>query len=156
LNGRSNVQKLFSRGIASNENRSPKWTLSTYKFISCLPQLYIVGVVASLIVFYQGADGLRTEEDGMTNTKWGAKELERTSRTKISQLLSACGLNCGWCPYFVMTKDELKCPGCWEREKCIVRDCVKEKRLKLCSDCDSFPCHNFLQGPRCIIERCVF
>ncbi len=156
MSGWSNIQKLFFRGMASNENRSPKWTLSTYKFISCLPQLYYRW--SSRETYCVLSRGRRAEDRRGWNDwyRLGCKELERTSRTKISELLSACGLNCGWCPYFVMTTDELKCPGCWEREKCIVRDCVKEKRLKLCSDCDSFPCHNFLQGPRCIIERSVF
>lgn len=58
----------------------------------------------------------------------------------ISVLLAPCGLYCGWCPYYVQGTKEFKCPGCWEREKCGVRDCAKSKGLKLCTYCSSFPC----------------
>ena len=59
----------------------------------------------------------------------------------ISILLAPCGLYCGWCPYYIQGTEKFKCPGCWERkDECSIRDCAKDKGLKLCTYCSSFPC----------------
>jgi len=79
------------------------------------------------------------------------------SKVEISKLLSPCGLNCAWCVYRKIEKiNESGCPGCWEREKCPIRDCAREKGLELCDNCASFPCYTFLQGYQCMKEHYVF
>ncbi|RLI20550.1 hypothetical protein DRO54_06035 [Candidatus Bathyarchaeota archaeon] len=55
-------------------------------------------------------------------------------------LVAACGLFCGWCPFYLVGSEEFKCGGCWSREKCAIRDCAKEKGLKICTYCKEFPC----------------
>jgi hypothetical protein len=64
------------------------------------------------------------------------------TRVKMShdELLGPCGLNCGWCPFYIKGSPQLKCGGCWSREKCGIRDCAKNKGLKICTYCQEFPC----------------
>ncbi len=56
------------------------------------------------------------------------------------ELIAACGLYCGWCPFYVAGSKEFKCNGCWSREKCKIRDCARERGLKICTYCPEFPC----------------
>ena len=68
-----------------------------------------------------------------------------------------CGLNCSWCVYLKIEKgDESGCPGCWEKEKCAIRDCAKEEGRELCLNCNSFPCYVVSQGYQCVQEHCTF
>jgi len=64
---------------------------------------------------------------------------------EISLLLAPCGLYCGWCPYYVQGTEDFQCSSCWKREKCPIRDCAREKELKLCTYCSSFPCDKLSQ-----------
>ncbi len=56
------------------------------------------------------------------------------------ELIGACGLYCGWCPYYLIGTEEFKCGGCWSREKCGIRDCAARKGLRICTCCPEFPC----------------
>jgi len=56
------------------------------------------------------------------------------------KLIAPCGLYCGWCPFYVFDLKDFKCPGCWMREECAIRDCAADKGLKLCTFCENFPC----------------
>lgn len=65
-----------------------------------------------------------------------------------------CGLNCGWCIYKRMEGiGECGCPGCFERERCCIRDCSERNECPTCEECASFPCYTFLQGYECMRER---
>jgi hypothetical protein len=71
--------------------------------------------------------------------------------------LSPCGLNCDWCVYHKMEEvTGSGCPGCFEREKCQIRDCACEEGRGMCDGCDSHPCSTFLQGYECMKEHHVF
>jgi len=56
------------------------------------------------------------------------------------KLIGACGLYCGWCPYYIVGTKEFKCEGCWSREKCEIRDCATSRGIKICTFCPEFPC----------------
>jgi len=56
------------------------------------------------------------------------------------ELLGPCGLNCGWCPFYLKGTPQFTCKGCWRREKCEIRDCAKSRNLKICTYCLKFPC----------------
>jgi len=56
------------------------------------------------------------------------------------ELIGACGLYCGWCPYYITGTEEFKCGGCWSREKCGIRDCAAGRGIKVCTFCPEFPC----------------
>ena len=60
-------------------------------------------------------------------------------------LVAACGLYCGWCPFYLVGCEEFKCGGCWSRDKCAIRDCAKEKGLKICTYCQEFPCQKLYE-----------
>jgi hypothetical protein len=60
--------------------------------------------------------------------------------TLDDDLIGPCGLCCGWCPFYSVGTKEFTCKGCWSREKCTIRDCAKNKGLKLCTFCQDFPC----------------
>jgi hypothetical protein len=53
-----------------------------------------------------------------------------------------CGIFCGWCPYYLKGTYEFRCPGCWEKDECPVRDCAREELVSLCTHCKAFPCDN--------------
>ena len=58
-------------------------------------------------------------------------------------LLGKCGFYCGACPTF--TKDG--CKGCMEEHNegdCYSRDCVLEKGIQFCGECEKFPCDTIL------------
>ena len=56
------------------------------------------------------------------------------------KLVGACGLYCGWCPYYVAGTEEFRCGGCWTREECRIRNCASERGLRVCTFCPEFPC----------------
>ena len=81
------------------------------------------------------------------------------------RLTAPCGLDCFNCELFVtnlteklsmiihkklgIPVDEIPCKGCWEqngnhfhlpKQGCATLDCVKDKGVTLCSECDQFPC----------------
>jgi hypothetical protein len=58
------------------------------------------------------------------------------------ELLAPCGLNCGWCPFYLKGTPQYKCKGCWNCEKCEmgIRDCAKARNPKICTYCREFPC----------------
>lgn len=55
---------------------------------------------------------------------------------------SRCGILCSRCEY----KDQMGCAGCIQIKKpfwgegCPVKDCVEQRGLKHCGECESFPC----------------
>ncbi len=66
--------------------------------------------------------------------------LHKTSIELRGELIGACGIYCGWCPYYIIGTKEFKCGGCWTREKCEIRDCAASKGIKICTFCHEFPC----------------
>jgi hypothetical protein len=71
--------------------------------------------------------------------------------------LNPCGLNCEWCVYHKMEEvTGSGCPGCFEREKCQIRDCAYEEGRESCEGCGSYPCSTFLQGYECMKEHYAF
>jgi hypothetical protein len=72
-----------------------------------------------------------------------------------SKLISRCGLWCGACKTYLLTKKNLlgerglkrECHGCWIRDKnCsfIKKDCslLRKNKIDFCYECESFPCEN--------------
>ena len=55
--------------------------------------------------------------------------LHKTSIELREELIGACGIYCGWCPYYIIGTKEFKCGGCWTREKCEIRDCAASKGM---------------------------
>ncbi len=60
--------------------------------------------------------------------------------TVKEELIASCGLYCGWCPFYLFESKEFTCMGCWSREKCDIRDCARDKGLRICTYCPEFPC----------------
>ncbi|MFP4459366.1 MAG: DUF3795 domain-containing protein [Candidatus Zixiibacteriota bacterium] len=50
--------------------------------------------------------------------------------------VSACGLFCERCPKLLKGH----CSGCAPNPVCPLPECAKEKGVKICFDCDDFPC----------------
>jgi len=77
----------------------------------------------------------------MNKLKYGYKEKRVMAKVTVKEeLIAPCGLYCGWCPFYLAGSKEFKCKGCWSREKCSIRDCAKNKGLKICTYCPEFPC----------------
>ena len=55
---------------------------------------------------------------------------------------SRCGIKCNSCEY----KDQMGCAGCIHIKKpfwgeaCPIKDCVEQKQLTHCGECEAFPC----------------
>ncbi len=69
--------------------------------------------------------------------------------TLDDSLLAPCGMNCGVCYMHVAPKKYGKaCQGCLEDDtnkprhcrKCKIRDCVSDKGILHCYQCDNLPC----------------
>lgn len=61
-------------------------------------------------------------------------------------LLGKCGFYCGACPTFIKGG----CQGCMEEHgkgDCYSRDCVLEKGIRCCGECEGFPCDTILTRP---------
>ncbi|MGM9658958.1 MAG: DUF3795 domain-containing protein [Eubacteriales bacterium] len=61
--------------------------------------------------------------------------------------IGKCGFCCGACPTYISGE----CRGCEDEHTsgdCFTRDCVKEKKLTFCGECDSFPCDTIMTKPR--------
>jgi len=61
-------------------------------------------------------------------------------RTLVSDVdqIAACGLYCGACKRYLAEK----CPGCKNHTKaswCKVRSCCKERGIRSCADCKTYP-----------------
>ncbi len=63
--------------------------------------------------------------------------------------LGCCGLDCGLCPSYY-TDGPSRCPGCCGEDffekhpSCsFITCCVKKKGLKVCAQCEDFPCTKF-------------
>ncbi len=63
--------------------------------------------------------------------------------------IGCCGLDCGLCPKY-HTVGGSKCPGCYgsgfltKHPSCgYITCCVKKKKLKVCAQCNVFPCSRF-------------
>ncbi len=66
------------------------------------------------------------------------------------KILGKCGFYCGACPTFLSGN----CKGCvLEHEKgdCFSRDCVIEKEIRFCGECEKFPCETILTKPKCTV-----
>ena len=62
------------------------------------------------------------------------------------RLLGRCGFYCGACPTYLKGG----CPGCEEAHvtgDCFTRDCVKERGLDFCGQCQHFPCDTITTRP---------
>ena len=63
-------------------------------------------------------------------------------------LLSACGLNCGLCPYF-HTIGNSKCDGCGGENfnekhcSCSIINCNQRKGIEFCYFCEEYPCKKY-------------
>jgi hypothetical protein len=70
-----------------------------------------------------------------------------------SSLIAPCGMNCGIC--IAHLRDKKKCPGCNGIDvnkpahclKCRIKSCemLQESKLKLCYECNKFPCTRMKQ-----------
>ena len=55
---------------------------------------------------------------------------------------SRCGIRCNSCEY----KEQMGCAGCIHIKKpfwgeaCPIKDCVEQKQLMHCGECEAFPC----------------
>jgi len=59
----------------------------------------------------------------------------------VPELVSVCGLYCGFCPAF----RRKKCPSCFEvnqkaKKSCAMYRCVLGRNLQTCFLCEEFPC----------------
>ncbi len=93
------------------------------------------------------------------------------------ELLAPCGLYCGVCSIMIADRDnndkfknalvnlykpmtkiieDIKCKGCMADnpedifmycKQCSIRECVKEKEIEGCHQCDDFPCWRIKQFP---------
>ena len=67
----------------------------------------------------------------------------------VKSTLTACGLDCGSCPWHQGKMPQI-CPGCEEVDgrpfcgSCATYDCVKTKKIEHCGLCDEFPCEDFM------------
>lgn len=62
------------------------------------------------------------------------------------KLLGKCGFYCGACPTYIKGG----CRGCEEEHTtgdCFTNDCVKEKKLNFCGECENFPCDTIMTEP---------
>ena len=62
------------------------------------------------------------------------------------KLLGKCGFYCGACPTYIKGG----CRGCEEDNTtgdCFTNDCVKEKKLNFCGECENFPCDTIMTKP---------
>jgi len=62
------------------------------------------------------------------------------------KLLGKCGFYCKACPTFLKGN----CQGCVDehiRGDCFTRDCVLDKKLDFCGECENFPCNTILTKP---------
>lgn len=62
------------------------------------------------------------------------------------ELLGKCGFHCGTCPTYINGN----CNGCIEEHMegdCFTRDCVIEKGLDACGQCEKFPCDTIITKP---------
>ncbi|MBQ3558116.1 MAG: DUF3795 domain-containing protein [Agathobacter sp.] len=62
------------------------------------------------------------------------------------ELLAKCGFYCGTCPTYINGN----CNGCIEEHMegdCFTRDCVIEKGLDACGQCEKFPCDTIITKP---------
>mgnify|MGYP001027436411 CR=1 FL=1 len=63
------------------------------------------------------------------------------TRELVPELVSVCGLYCGFCPHF----RKKTCPGCFKvnekaKTSCAMYRCVLGKGLQTCLLCEEFPC----------------
>lgn len=67
------------------------------------------------------------------------------------QLLGKCGFYCGACPTYIKGG----CSGCEEEHiitgNCFTHDCVKEKKLNFCGECEKFPCETIITKSHCTV-----
>lgn len=62
------------------------------------------------------------------------------------QLIAPCGIHCAYCYAYLRKKNH--CPGCYADDKlkpkscrnCFKKNCVREKGISYCIECDVFPC----------------
>jgi predicted RNA-binding Zn-ribbon protein involved in translation (DUF1610 family) len=96
------------------------------------------------------------------------------------KLLAPCGLYCGVCAVLIAHRDDnmkfkerltgvygltdpeqISCKGCLSEERfilcesCLIRDCVKEKGIEGCHECDDFPCEYIDQFPIEVGKRVI-
>ncbi|MBE2280483.1 MAG: DUF3795 domain-containing protein [Ignavibacteriaceae bacterium] len=65
-----------------------------------------------------------------------------------SSLIAPCGMNCGIC--YAHLREKNKCPGCRflksnipvSIERCKIRNCLKNRKVGFCFECNEFPCKN--------------
>ncbi len=58
-------------------------------------------------------------------------------------LIGKCGFYCGSCPTYIKGV----CLGCRKahsRNDCFTFDCVDDKKLTYCGQCDKFPCNDIM------------
>jgi len=96
------------------------------------------------------------------------------------KLLAPCGLYCGVCAVLIAHRDDnmkfkerltgvygltdpeqIRCKGCLSEERfilcesCLIRDCVEEKGIEGCHECDDFPCEYIDQFPIEVGKRVI-
>ena len=76
-----------------------------------------------------------------------------------NEVTGICGLFCETCPTFA----DGECKGCLSdhvAERCLIcrpgfRDCVKERGITRCSECNDFPCERLQKFRDCHVVNCI-
>ena len=66
------------------------------------------------------------------------------------ELIGKCGFCCGACSTYLAGN----CKGCVVEHKtgdCFSRDCVMDKKLNFCGECNDFPCDAILTRPHATV-----
>jgi len=63
--------------------------------------------------------------------------------------IGVCGIACERCPRMMMNACPSGKEGCVpkENEFCAIATCAYEKKVKLCFECEAFPCERTRSGP---------
>lgn len=65
---------------------------------------------------------------------------------KDPKLMAPCGVNCHFC--YVFLRKKKPCEGCRNQDeskpehcrKCKIKDCIHQKELEYCWECEDYPC----------------
>ncbi len=68
----------------------------------------------------------------------------------VEQLIGKCGFYCGSCPDY----NKGQCLGCMlahKRGDCYTLDCVTDRDIEYCGQCDNFPCEHIMTNDKCTV-----
>lgn len=65
------------------------------------------------------------------------------------RLIAPCGFYCGSCPTYLSNE----CDGCYNggAGNCYTYNCVIQKDINFCGECDDFPCEEIIRGEKATI-----